>query len=121
MTGIFNKESTKIKRRKVRTDMTTPERQLWKCIRNDSLGVRIRRQYGIGKYIVDFYSPKLKLVIEIDGDDHYTDSSKRYDSIRTDYMNSIGIKVIRYTNQDVMINLDAVVSDLQRVIDEIVK
>ena len=118
MTEIFNKKSTKIKRRDLRNNLTIAEKKFWKHIRNDALNVRFRRQYGIGEYIADFYCPKLKLVIEIDGAGHFTDEGKEYDLVRTDYMNAIGIKVVRYTNNDIMENISGVLSNLKKIIEE---
>ncbi len=98
--------------------MTIPEKKLWESIRRDRLGVRFRRQYGIGRYIADFYCPELKLVIEIDGSGHFTGESKVYDEERTGFMNSIGIRVLRYSNNEVMNNLTGVLNDLSLVIEE---
>ncbi len=101
--------------------MTEAEKVLWKVIRRDSLGVRFRRQYGIGKFIADFYCPSLKLVIEVDGGGHFTVSGKKYDRVRTEYMNSIGIEVIRYKNRDVLNNMQSVIDSLLDVIDRLKK
>ena len=59
--------------------------------------------------IVDFYCPKLKLVIEIDGDIHYTENAQEYDRQRTEILEGYGLKVIRFTNQEVLQNLAGVV------------
>ena len=69
---IYNIKYTKFIRNKLKKNTTMEEKMLWKYLRKDALGVRFRRQYGIGRYIVDFYCPKLRLVIELDGDQHYT-------------------------------------------------
>lgn len=62
-----------IERRQIlRTNATAPEQQLWQVLRNNQLGIKLRRQHGIGHYIADFYCPALKLVIEVDGDSHFT-------------------------------------------------
>ncbi|MEY8702962.1 endonuclease domain-containing protein [Francisella philomiragia] len=119
MTKIFNRVSNKSKRQSLRVNQTVAERYLWNYIRRDTLGVRVRRQYGVGKYIVDFYIPKLKVAIEIDGDSHFTEDSRQYDFARESYMNNIGIKTIRYTNNQVMDNIDSVFSDLLERIKEL--
>jgi len=118
MTEIFNRKATKKYRRKLRNFMTTPEKKFWDSVRKDRLGVRFRRQYGIGGYIADFYCPELKLVIEIDGSGHFTSEGKAYDEERTGFMNSIGIRVVRYNNSDVMYNISGVLDNLLLVIEE---
>ncbi|WCN13619.1 DUF559 domain-containing protein [Marinomonas mediterranea] len=101
MTKVFNKQSTILKRAQLRSNMTWPEQRLWHRIRSKQLGVRFRRQFGIGNYIVDFYSPEKRLVIELDGESHFTVQGKQYDLKRDHYLNSIGIKVLRFTNDQV--------------------
>jgi len=81
-----------------------------------SLPVKIMRQRVIGNYIGDFYCASKKLVIEVDGDSHYSDDAQEYYRIRTDYFESIGIRVVRYTNDDVLENPDEVLKDLLRVL-----
>lgn len=70
---------------------------------------KFRRQYSIGKYIVDFYCQKSKLAIEIDGDSHYQIGAEYKDKTRQKYLESLGIKVIRFTNTDIYTNRDNVV------------
>lgn len=105
---IYNKPHNKERRRALKINMTEPEKLLWSHIRRDVLGVRFRRQYGIGNYIADFYCPKLKLVIELDGSQHYTKEGLEYDKIRENYMSEFGIKTIRFSNFDVMRNIEGV-------------
>ncbi|MFA4875610.1 MAG: endonuclease domain-containing protein [bacterium] len=70
-------------KRHLRSEMTEPERCLWYRIRSKQLNsLKFRRQHGIGPYIVDFYCPERALVIEIDGDTHFTDEQQKLDSIR---------------------------------------
>lgn len=107
---IFNKTSTLEKRRNLRKNQTEPEKKLWQYLRNKKLdGYKFFRQYGIGEYIADFYSAELKLVIEIDGESHFTDEGIEYDKIRSDFLNSIGIEVLRFTNEEVMNNIEGVI------------
>ena len=119
MTKVFNRTSNKNKRQSLRANQTMAERRLWNHVRKDALGVRVRRQYGIGEYIVDFYIPKLKIMIEIDGDSHFTEDNKQYDFVRENYMNNIGITTIRYTNSEVVNNIDSVFSDLLKRVNEL--
>lgn len=105
---IYNNPNTKEKRQNLRNNQTEAEKKLWKYLRGEQLGVKFRRQYGIGNYIADFYCPKLKLVIELDGGQHYTKEGMEYDKIRENYMSSLGIKTIRFSNIDVMGNIEGV-------------
>lgn len=112
--SIFNTENTKENRRKLKKEMTEAELLLWQHIRNDSLGVRFRCQYGIGNYIADFYSPSIKLVIELDGSGHFTPEGLEYDKIRENFMKSLGIKTLRFNNNDVMTNIEGVLEEIKR-------
>ena len=119
MTKIFNKISIKPNRRKLRKNMSSPEVYLWNRIKNRQiLNVKFRRQYSIGNYIVDFYSPELKLVIEVDGNSHFTDDAINYDIQRTKFIESFGIKIVRYFNNDILNNLEGVYCDLENVIND---
>ena len=113
---VYNNQTTKENRRQLKKQMTEAEQLLWKHIRNDSLGVRFRRQYGIGNYITDFYSPSLKLVIELDGSQHFTPEALEYDKIREEFMKSLGIKTLRFNNNDVMSNIEGVLEVLRKEI-----
>ncbi len=109
MTLINNKIYSKDKRRYLRNNATYVERTLWQYLKGKKLkGYKFRRQHGLGLYIVDFYCPQAKLVIEIDGDSHYTDASIMYDKKRQRYIESLGIKIIRFTNDEVRDNLSEV-------------
>jgi very-short-patch-repair endonuclease len=96
--------------------MPAPEQYLWQRLRNKQLGVRFRRQQGIGRYIVDFYCPERALVIEVDGDSHYTDDAQAYDAIRDEFMAGLNISVLRFTNTDVMSNIDTVLLSINQAI-----
>lgn len=102
---------------RLRKELTPAERKLWSRIRNDQLGVTFRRQHAVGNYIPDFYSPKTRLIIELDGSQHL--EQEEYDEERTKYLNSLGYKVIRFWNNDVMNNIDGVIlAIIQAVEDE---
>ena len=66
ITKIFNKTQYKQRRHELRHHLTEPEQRLWQILRNKQMGIKFRRQHGIGHYIVDFYCPELKLIIEVD-------------------------------------------------------
>ena len=107
---IFNRQKQKPQRQELRGNMPMPEKILWARIRNQQLGVKFRRQHGIGRYIADFYCAELKVVIELDGDSHYQEGGQEYDQIRDEFMRALGLTVLRFTNCDVMNNLDGVLA-----------
>ena len=89
-------------RRKLRKHMTPAEVELWTLIKNRQLvGERFFRQFSVGHYIVDFYCPKYKLAIELDGTGHFTAEGQEYDAKRAEYLNSVGVYVIRFENMEV--------------------
>ncbi len=99
----MNKTSNKrltVNSRLLRKNMTKEERHLWYDFLK-GLPVTVNRQKVIGNYIVDFYIASLKLAIELDGSQHYEDSKVKEDKKRSDYLNSLGIKVLRYSNLDI--------------------
>ncbi len=99
--------------RKLRKNQTEAEKILWHKIRKKQVNnLKFYRQKIIGNYIVDFYCSGIKLVIEIDGDLHYTDDSKRYDKIREQYLKNLGLKIYRVNNIDIYKNLEGVLDGL---------
>ena len=97
--------------RELRKNMTKEERRLWYDFLRD-LPVRVHRQKVIDRYIVDFYIASSKLVIELDGSQHYDVAGMIADSERDAYLASIGIRVARYSNADVNRNFRAVCQDI---------
>ncbi len=91
--------------------MTPAERRMWFDI-IPNLPQKFLRQRVIGNYIADFYCASKKLVIEIDGDSHFSNDAEKSDEVRTAYLESLGIRVVRYTNDDVLTNQDEVFKDL---------
>ena len=91
----------------LRRESTPAESRLWSRIRNDQLGVTFRRQHAVGIYIPDFCSPRAKLIIELDGSQHMGQAD--YDEERTRYLESLGYRVIRFWNNDVLNNIDGVI------------
>ncbi len=99
--------------RQLRENTTDTERNLWAKVRMKQLkGYQFYRQKPIGDYIVDFYCPKAKLVIEVDGSQHFSDEMIEYDRIRDEYINSLGLKVLRFTNTDILTHIDGVVESI---------
>ena len=118
----FNFNNTKIKpvRRKLRHEATEAEIFLWKKLKNKQCGgYKFRRQYSIGPFIVDFYCPALRLVVEIDGIQHGDKNQAEYDQSRTNYFRDFHITVIRYWNNDIFKNIEGVFDDLLNKIKEI--
>ena len=95
----------------LRKSMTEEERKLWyKFLRK--LPFHISRQKCLGNYIVDFYCASAKLIIEIDGSQHFEDEGVEADKIRDKYFSELGMRVIRYTNLDVNKNFENVCKDI---------
>ena len=91
----------------LRRELTLAENKLWAQLRNDQLGVNFRRQHAIGKFIVDFCSPRKKLIIELDGGQHL--EQEAYDQERTEFLRSKGYRVLRFWNDDVIKDLNGVI------------
>ena len=98
--------------RELRKNMTKQETALWNFLKRHHL--KFYRQRPICGYIVDFYCRKLRLVIEVDGNQHYTPEAMEYDRIRTEYMNSLGLTVIRFSNIEVDNNFSGVCAAIEK-------
>ncbi|HEU0050525.1 MAG TPA: endonuclease domain-containing protein [Patescibacteria group bacterium] len=118
MTEIFNRQSQRELRKILRNRPTRAENKLWYFLRNKNLGAKFRRQYGIDRYIADFYSPERQLVVEVDGDSHGTIKVKKNDDIRQKYFEALGLLVIRFTNSEVLGNMEGVLRVIQETIDQ---
>ncbi len=103
----------------LRKNMTAAEKTLWDRLCKNQLGVRIRRQHPMLTYIADFYCHAVKLVIEIDGEIHLVEENKSYDIDRDVTMNEHGIEIIRFTNYEVMNEIDTVVEKIRKKIDKL--
>ncbi|MDI6803222.1 MAG: endonuclease domain-containing protein, partial [Bacteroidota bacterium] len=117
MTEIFNKKEMKERRQSLRNQATLTEVRLWDRLRKKQiLGVRFRRQFSIGNYIVDFYSPQIKLAIEINGKSHDTETKREYDLNRDENIKQLGINIIRFRNHEVLDEIDNVVRKIEDAI-----
>lgn len=95
--------------------MTDAERLLWSKIRNKQLkDYRFARQKIIGNYIADFFCSQALLVIELDGGQHYTPDGIQKDKIRDDYINSLGLRVLRFSDRDVLTNISGVIDEIMK-------
>ena len=107
-----HKENLNVKRR-LRREMTPAEMRLWTRLRlKQFYGLKFRRQHGIGPYIVDFYCPAKSLVIEIDGDIHTSKNQICKDRLREEFLKSLNLTAVRYSNDDILKNLEGVLEDL---------
>lgn len=122
MTTIFNQTKQKRLRIHLRKKSTEAEKLVWQKIRNRQLlGLKFRRQYGIEKFVVDFYCPELKLSVEIDGVTHSSEEELRRDKERQSRIEEFGITLIRFTNLDVYQNLDGVLTAILIKAEELKK
>ncbi|MGJ1198285.1 endonuclease domain-containing protein [Sphingobacterium spiritivorum] len=104
-------------RRQLRRDQTPAESIFWNLVRSHRVnGLKFRRQHTIGNYIVDFYCPKLKLVIELDGSIHNNLGQANYDYERDSKLRTMGYKVIRIGNEAVLRNPEVVLVYLLDVV-----
>jgi len=114
MTQIINHPNKKRRRRKLRNNLTPAEATLWVALKNKQLaGRRFRRQVSIGYYIVDFYCPSEKLVVELDGEGHFTEAGYKHDLRRDKYLNGLGLKVIRFENETIFHCHEGVLEEIQ--------
>ncbi len=100
---------------KLRREMTNQERKLWYTYLN-SCPVRFRRQKQFGYYIVDFYCAARKLVVEIDGSQHFEPEERAKDEARTAYLNGLGLQVVRFSNYDVDAHFESVCATIDGLI-----
>ena len=97
---------------------TKAEETLWKALKGKQLGgYKFRRQHPVSRYILDFYCHSVKLAIEVDGGYHLSMEQKKYDARRTADLLDLGIKEIRFTNNDVILNLEKVLAEILETID----
>ena len=102
--------------RKLRQTSTIPEVKLWQPLRNRRfVGLKFRRQFPVGPYVVDFVCLSHKLVIELDGGQH--SEQLDYDNKRTEYLNHCGFKVLRFWNSDIFLHFDIVLEQIRQWVE----
>ena len=111
----YKSSNLKIARRLRRT-LTEAERKLWSKLRGNQLGVCFRRQVPISHYVVDFYCNMAKLVVELDGSQHLASSNAVNDAERESYLTRQGLKVIRFHNNEVLKNIEAVTQSIYELV-----
>ena len=103
---------------KLRNNPTKAEQKLWEELQlNRFKKCHFRRQHPISYFIADFYSHKMKLIIEVDGEYHQSEDQQRKDEIRTDLIKFQGIEIIRFTNQEVMEDIETVLKAINEKIN----
>jgi very-short-patch-repair endonuclease len=108
-------ENALARQRELRGRATDAERLLWRLLRSRQfLGLKFRRQHPVGPYIVDFYCAVRKLVVELDGGQHFTIEGQAYDRRRTEYLAMRGIRVLRFTNSELFENTDGVLEIIRQ-------
>ena len=111
---IFNNKELIGNRRSLRNKSTKAEILLWHYLKDKQLGNKFRRQHSIGNFIVDFYCPKTKLVIEIDGVSHFHDKIYFKDKIKEKYIQNLGIRIIRFEDKLVYKSLEKVLEIIKK-------
>ncbi|RRV25550.1 endonuclease domain-containing protein [Stutzerimonas nitrititolerans] len=99
--------------KRLRNNLTDCERLLWRRLRNRQLsGYKFRRQHPFPPYVLDFYCAELRLVVELDGGQHYGDVGLEKDRLRTDYLERQDLRMLRFSNLDVLQNLEGVLAEI---------
>ena len=105
--------------RALRSGMTDAEQTLWSKLRCKQIhGVQFYRQKPIGCYIVDFYAPRARLVVELDGSQHFEREHVKRDAVRDSYLQGLGLQVLRFDNLQMLRELEAVLDEIARVVGE---
>ena len=102
---------------RLRRDMTATEKIIWDRVCKNQIGVRIRRQHPVWKFIADFYCHEVKLVIEIDGGIHLSSENKEYDISRDAILKEFKIEILRFNNDEVINEPDLVIEKIRRTIE----
>lgn len=113
---LYNETRFLRRRRNLRNFATEAEQRLWFALRKRNLGgLKFRRQYGVGRNIVDFYCPERRLAVEVDGAQHCEPEKLKSDQERTAYLHTHDIRVVRVTNAEVMNEMEAVLEKILEV------
>lgn len=113
----YNNPVLKPRRKDLRNRATAAENLLWKHLKRSQLqGFKFVRQYSVGPYILDFYCPKARLAIELDGSQHATDDGKTYDRERLDFIKDRDIRILRFWNNAVLKDPEEVILRIKRAL-----
>jgi very-short-patch-repair endonuclease len=114
----IRRESSTNRRRQLRQPGTDAEVLLWQRLRSRQVnGCKFRRQHSIGPYILDFFCIETQLGVEVDGDHHADASQRAYDARRNEYLASRGIRVLRFSDRDVLTETDSVLDAIVKAIE----
>ena len=116
MNEIFNRRDQTSKRQQLLNQSPVAERLLWKHLRKEQMGVKFRRQVSVGRYVVDFYCPALKLAIEVDGASHVGDDAQEYDALRQAEIEALGVRFVRVANEDLYRDAPGVAAAIAAVV-----
>ena len=109
----------KTKARALRSNLTDAEQRLWSRLKGKQvLGIQFYRQKPIGNYIVDFYAPTKRLVIELDGGHHLDTAQASYDRRRSEYLAELRLKVLRFDDRQVLLEMDSVLQVVFRTLEK---
>ena len=109
----------KTRARTLRTHLTDAEQRLWSRLRGKQiLGIQFYRQKPIGNYIVDFYAPAARLVVEVDGSQHVERAQVTYDKRRSEYLEKLGLKALRFDDRQVLLEIESVAHEIFRAVND---
>ncbi len=109
---LYNDPKFKSRRQELRKNQTEAEKFLWKNLRNKNLDYKFNRQFSFGPYILDFYCAEKRLAIELDGFQHLKDI--KYDKQRDEYLYLNDIKVLRFWNNEISVNMNSVMERIEK-------
>ena len=114
MTKFFNRSSETAKRRVLRNSATDYEQILWRRLKGKQLdGLKFRRQFSVGPYIIDFYCPAVKLALELDGAIHNMGDQPQYDAERQAFIETFGIRFLRFSNNMIEGDIESVIETIR--------
>ena len=121
MSRIYNRKDQNEKRKVLRNSMPQTELILWNRLKGRQIkNKKFRRQFGVGRYVIDFYCPEIKLAIELDGDTHNSTDEIKYDKTRQSEIENLGIIFLRIKNEEVFKNIEEVILKIERRITELI-
>ena len=111
---IHNERDQKLLRQTLRNNATSAEAILWRALKGKQVeGLKFRRQFGVGPYVIDFYCPEIRLGIELDGGVHKESYTKEYDEMRTEFLAENRIRVLRFENEVVYNNIEGIIEAIK--------
>ena len=111
---IHNERDQKLLRQTLRNNATSAEAILWRALKGKQVeGLKFRRQFGVGPYVIDFYCPEIRLGIELDGGVHKESYTKEYDEMRTEFLAENRIRVLRFENEVVYNNVEGIIEAIR--------